>query len=95
MMKRATSAAFAALSLAACGGPPSDDDFRAALRAQMEAMGGKAGAAMWKEEVDKSKLLGCSKSDAGGYRCDFNGPMGAGAGRFVKSDKGWVMIPGG
>lgn len=75
------------LSLAGCGMAPSEEDVRAALQAQM--------GDVFKEEIAKTKLLGCAKADAGGYRCDLNGPLGALGLRFVKSDSGWVAIANG
>ena len=64
-----------------------EEDARAALRAQM--------GDVFKDEIAKTKLLGCAKADAGGYRCDLKGPLGAVGMRFVKSDSGWVAIANG
>jgi hypothetical protein len=94
MFKSSLAALAACVVLSACGGAPSDDDFRSAMRAQMSAAGGKPAADLFKEELAKTKLIGCAKSDAGGYACDWNGPMGAGSARMVKGGEGWTLIPG-
>ncbi len=82
-----TGACAVLLALAGCGMAPSEDEARAALRAQM--------GDVFKDEIAKTKLLGCAKADAGGYRCDLNGPLGALGMRFVKSDSGWVATANG
>lgn len=83
----------ALLTLAGCGGAPSDDDVRAALNKQLVGVGGSMASDMYKEQLAKVKLIGCKKADAGGFQCDFaNGAGGAGSGRFIKSDAGWVMV---
>lgn len=86
----------AALGLAGCGAAPSEADVRAAMTRQIEEIGGKAGADMFKDEVAKMKLINCAKADVGGYRCDWTGGIsGSGSGRFVKSDSGWVLMAAG
>lgn len=90
--------AFTALALAAlagCGGPPGDEDLRAAMRAQMEGVGGKQAASAFENDVKQAKIIGCVKADAGGYKCDFKGIMGiAQSARLVKSDGGWTIVMG-
>lgn len=87
--------ALALVALAGCGGPPGDEDLRAALRAQMEGVGGKQAASVFENDVKQAKIIGCVKADAGGYKCDFKGIMGiAQSARLVKSDGGWTIIMG-
>ena len=95
MFKSSLAALAARAALAGCGGAPTNEDFRTAMRAQMSAVGGKQASDIFKEELAKTKLIGCAKSDAGGYACDWNGPMGAGSARMVKGGAGWTLIPGG
>ena len=92
MSRHATCAVLAALSLAACGGAPSDDDVRSALRAQVEAFAGKQSGDFVKAQFEGVKVLNCKSADAGGQRCDWTGPMGGGSGRFVKKDGAWHLV---
>lgn len=90
-----TAAALASLcALAGCDSAPKDADLRQAVRSQMEAIAGKRGADGWKDELDKIKVVGCVKSDKGGYECDYSGPFGTTHGRFVKTDSGWTIVGG-
>ena len=90
-----TAAALLSLGvLTGCDSAPKDVDVRRAVRGQMEAIGGKRGADFWKEELDKIKVVGCVKSDKGGYECDYSGPFGTTHGRFVKTESGWAIVGG-
>lgn len=83
----------ASLCLSACGSAPNDADIQAALSKQLSGAGGAMASEMYKEQIAKIKVIQCAKADAGGYKCDFsNGSGGAGSGRFVKSNDGWVVI---
>ncbi len=94
-MKLRILAGLAAVVLAGCGAAPNDDDLRSALKGQMEAVAGKTGMSMFSDSIKQAKIIGCAKSDAGGYKCDFTGMMGvAQSGRFVKSKDGWIMVMG-
>lgn len=98
-MKYRAAAIASALSicaaLAGCGSPPSDEDLRAALSAQMGVEDNKIAKSMFADSIKQAKILGCSKSDGGAYKCDFVGVMGiAQNARFVKSDGKWVMVAG-
>lgn len=96
-MKKLVTISAALLSLCAlagCDSAPKDADLRQAVRGQMEAIGGKRGADFWKEELDKIKVVGCVKSDKGGFECDYSGPFGTTHGRFVKVDSGWTLVGG-
>jgi hypothetical protein len=42
--------------------------------------------------VGEVKLIGCTKAELGGYHCDWTSGMGAGSGRFAKTDKGWAFV---
>ncbi|GAA6119233.1 hypothetical protein [Acidovorax sp. FG27] len=80
------------LLLAGCGGAPDESQVRTAIAAQLEAFAGKAGAASFKDTLQELKLIGCKSSERGGYFCDWTSSMGAGSGRFVKTDGGWTMV---
>ena len=80
------------LLLAGCGGAPDDSQVKAAIAAQLEVFAGKSGAASVQQMLGEVKLIGCKSSERGGYFCDWTSSMGAGSGRFVKSDGGWTMV---
>lgn len=82
------------LGLAGCSHAPGDAEVREALMAQAVAFGGKEAAKVVKEDIDKVKVIGCVKAEAGGFKCDWTSPMGAASGRIVKSDSGWVLVGG-
>ena len=89
------SASLIVFALAGCGdSPPSDSDLRDALT---ENFGGKSVVAKldMASEIAKSKIIKCTKAEAGGFRCDITSPLGAGSARFVKSDGSWIMMPQG
>lgn len=99
-MKESLIPIMAATVLAGCGSPPSEQDVQAAFQAQMEAavesvVGKQILGPEEMKEIKKIKVIGCAKADAGGYKCDLQTPFGAQNRRFVKSDKGWVMVLGG
>ena len=80
-------------TLAACGGPPSEADVRAAMLRQGEAMGLTTIDAGFKANVEKIKLIGCVKAEPTGYRCDLSNAAGAaGNSRFVKTESGWAIV---
>ncbi len=85
----------AALALAGCGGTPGDKEMREAMMNQMIALGGKQAADGFKKEVDSIKVISCAKSEPSGFKCDWTGLMGAGSGRIVKGDSGWMLIGNG
>jgi hypothetical protein len=90
---RAFAACAVVLSLSGCGGAPNDQDIQQAMRETMRKLAGDAGVNAQKKNIDSIKLIECKKAESNGYRCDWNGDMGAGSGRFVKSDAGWVLVP--
>lgn len=73
-----------ALMLASCDQTPGDAEVREAMKA---AMGGWA--------PSEIKVIGCVKASPAGYRCDWTSAIGAGSGRIVKSEKGWVLVEAG
>ncbi|OXC75667.1 hypothetical protein BSU04_25900 [Caballeronia sordidicola] len=95
-------AALASLSLAACGGSPSESDVRAALSKQVDAgleqarqIAGKNAffdrqAAERHEEVQAMKLIGCKSDGEKAYLCDVEGKGGAGQIRMLKGSDGWL-----
>lgn len=86
----------AVLTLAACGGTPGDKEVREAMMNQMIAVGGKQAAEVFKKDVESVKVISCAKSEPSGFKCDWTGGMmGAGSGRIVKGDSGWVLVGGG
>jgi len=87
-------AALSLLVLVGCSSTPGDAEVREALMAQALAIGGKEAAKMMKEDIDKVKVIGCVKAEAGGFKCDWTSPMGAASGRIVKADSGWVLVGG-
>lgn len=87
-------AVMASLALIACGGTPGNAEVREALTQQAVAIGGKAGAKAMQDDIEKVKVISCTKADAGGFKCDWTSPMGAASGRIVKSDSGWVLVGG-
>lgn len=84
-----------AVSVVGCSSKPSDSDIRGALLKQVEIIGGRDAANSQKKELESLKILGCNPSDAGGYVCSWNGPLGAGSGRFVSDSGSWVMVAAG
>lgn len=81
-----------ALALTGCsGGEPTEAQMDEGFRHFLETIGGKA--ALESLHLAKVKKIGCTKSDKGGFACDYQGPMGPGRGRFVKADTGWQMFP--
>lgn len=94
-MNKAMALFCAAGLLAGCSSPPNDEDLRSALKGQMEAVAGKTGMSMFSDSIKQAKIIGCAKSDAGGYKCDFTGMMGvAQSGRLVNSKDGWILVMG-
>lgn len=90
---RATCAAIVLSALAGCSSSPSEADVCAALTKQAEASGMGIISRNYKEEVAKSKLVGCAKAEAGGYKCDVANAAGVVANaRFVKADSGWAVV---
>jgi hypothetical protein len=85
----------AALALAGCGGTPGDAEVREAMMNQAIAFGGKQAAEGLKKDVAQIKVIACVKAEPSGFKCDWTGPMGAGSGRVVKGDSGWVLVGGG
>lgn len=88
-------ALLAAFGLAGCSRTPGDAEVKEALMAQAVAIGGKEGGKVMKDDIDKTKVIGCAKAEPAGFKCDWTGPMGAGSGRIVKSDSGWVLVAAG
>ena len=84
-----------ALAVAGCGGTPGDKEVREAMMNQMIAVGGKQAAEIFKKDVDTIKVISCAKSEPSGFKCDWTGSMGAGSGRIVKGDSGWMLVGGG
>ncbi len=81
------------LVLSACGSPPSDEDFRAAIKQQMMGIGGKQAVDMMGKDLDQMKVIGCKKADSQGYQCDVKGMFGSAASvRMVKSDGAWTLV---
>jgi len=90
---RAAFVAATVAALAGCGSGPSEADVKLAMVKQAEASGARMIAPNYKEEIDKAKLVGCAKADAGGYACDVSNATGRVASlRFVKSDQGWAVV---
>ncbi|MGV7240340.1 hypothetical protein [Caballeronia sp. M23-90] len=95
-------ALMAALSLAACGGSPSESDVRAALSKQVDAgleqarqIAGKSTfldrqAEESRRAVVAMKLIGCKSDGDKAYLCDVEGKSGAGQIRMVKGSDGWL-----
>lgn len=95
-------AVLASLSLAACGGSPSESDVRAALSKQIDAgleqarqIAGKNAffdrqAEDRRQEVAAMKLIGCKSDGEKAYLCDVEGKGGAGQIRMVKGSDGWL-----
>lgn len=85
----------AALAIAAsgCDSGPSEGEVKAALVKQADASGVRMISANYKQEIEKAKVVGCAKADAGGYACDVSNASGQVANlRFVKSDQGWAVV---
>lgn len=79
--------------LAGCSSSPSEADMRAALIKQAEASGVSAFAQNYKEAIGKTKLIGCVKADAGGYKCDIANAAGAVmSARLVKANGAWALV---
>ncbi|WP_295991960.1 hypothetical protein [Rugamonas sp.] len=90
---RSTCATILLFILAGCSSSPSEADMRAALIKQAEATGVSQLAPNYKEAIGKTKLVGCSKADAGGYKCDIsNATGGVVSARFVKADGAWAVV---
>jgi len=91
-----------ALSLAACGGSPSESDVRAALSKQVDAgqeqarqMVGKNAffdqqAEQQRQAIAGIKLIGCKSDGEKAYLCDIEGKAGAGQIRMLKGSEGWL-----
>lgn len=82
----------AVAGLVGCGGAPSDKDVQAAMYDTMRKVAGEAGAKSQQDTIDSIKLLGCKKAETNGYHCDWESKMGAGSGRLVKGESGWVLV---
>jgi hypothetical protein len=92
----------AALSLAACGGSPSESDVHAALGKQIDAgqeqarqLMGKSSfidqqAEQQRQEIAGIKLIGCKSDGEKAYLCDIEGKAGAGRIRMLKGSEGWL-----
>ena len=89
---RASTVGAVVLAFAGCGQTPGDTEVREALTNQIVAIAGKAGAEMVKADMAKIKVISCTKAEPNGFKCDWTGPMGAGSGRIVKADSGWVLV---
>lgn len=90
----ARAAFIVALAIAAsgCDGGPSEADIKLALVKQADASGVRMISPNYKEEIEKTKVVGCAKADAGGYACDVSNAGGHVANlRFVKADQGWAV----
>lgn len=95
-------AVLTSLSLAACGGSPSESDVRAALSKQVDAgleqarqIAGKNAffdrqADERHKEVEAMKLIGCKSDGEKAYLCDVEGKGGAGQIRMLKGSDGWL-----
>lgn len=81
-----------AFLLTACGGSPNSTDLQHAVTMQMTALIGVEGVASRQKIIDSLKIIDCKQADKGGYQCDWNSDQGAGSGRLVKSDRGWVRV---
>lgn len=81
--------------LAGCGQTPGDAEVREALTNQLVAVIGKGEEKSAKEAFAKVKVIGCAKAESNGFKCDWTSPDGAGSGRIVKSDSGWVLVAAG
>jgi hypothetical protein len=76
----------ASLGLTACSSAPSAADIQSALTARF------GDEKIVKDMVGEVNLIGCTKAELGGYHCDWTSGMGAGSGRFAKTDKGWAFV---
>ncbi|MDP9154676.1 MAG: hypothetical protein M3O74_10540 [Pseudomonadota bacterium] len=105
---RTTSIALiAALSLAACGGSPSESDVRAALIKQLDAsqeqtrqIAGKNAfmdslADEQRNGISQLKLVGCKSDGEKSYLCDIAGKAGAMQLRMLKGPDGWIAAEAG
>ncbi|MFT4434176.1 hypothetical protein ACMX25_12385 [Caballeronia sp. 15715] len=100
-------AALASLSLAACGGSPSESDVKAALLKQVDAgqeqahrMLGKSAffdsqADEQRKGVSELKLVGCAPDGEKAYRCDIQAKAGALRIRMIKGSDGWLAADAG
>lgn len=79
-----------ALMLASCDQTPGDAEVREAMKASMGIY-----AEMFGKDMSELKVIGCAKASPAGYKCDWTSPLGAGSGRIVKSEKGWVLVEAG
>lgn len=73
--------------LAGCDQAPGEAEVRQALTS---AAGGFIG--MVEKDLAQLKVLGCAKASPTGYICDWTSPLGAGSGRIVKTEKGWMLV---
>ena len=90
------------LLLAGCSSGPSDEDIRAALQPQLDALNQIAAGTGERAELHSVKSLGCEKAKEGqGFICDVEAdisrPMLGRAktvsqARFIKTDDGWRMV---
>lgn len=80
-----------ALMFAACDETPGDAEVREALKSATGVWGG----AVFEKQLAELKVIGCAKASPTGYKCDWTSPLGAGSGRIVKSDKGWMLVESG
>lgn len=92
-----------ALGLAACSGPPSDNDMKTALQNNVDqTVGGLMGKGKAARDAtptfDAVKGLGCKSDGDKAYRCDveiettsmFGKQKNAQSIRFVKGSDGWI-----
>ena len=77
-------------ALAGCSSSPNESDIRAALIKQIDNSG--LFAASQKDAFAKVKLVGCTKAEIGGYKCDIAGDRGVASIRFVKADGVWAAV---
>lgn len=77
--------------LTGCDRPPGDAEVRQALKS---ATGGLL-SGMFERELSELKVIGCVQASPTGYKCDWTSPLGAGSGRIVKSEKGWLLVEAG
>jgi len=108
MLPRTLIAALATtLSLAACGGSPSEGDVRAALIKQLDAsqeqsrqIAGKNAfmdslADEQRKSLSQLKLVGCKSDGEKAYVCDVAGKAGAMQLRMLKGPDGWIAAEAG
>jgi len=80
------------LALAACSGGPSEAQAHGAMVKRAQRASAGLMTPDYKEQIGKSKIGSCPKSDEGGYLCDVSMPAGNKAKiRFVNAEDGWSV----